>query len=197
MVGCAPPLDSVGRVWRPAHGLSTVGVLLTALIIWWWVDGEIADSTVKPGSLVAGRPRRELVLPDGVLVTLILRSRQVFMPRGSTVLLPGDHVFVALRTRLEPLIDPLFDPAPEPAAWPPGLRLTFPASTSLVQLHTCLGLPLPTAIDAQCATLSLGALLAQARPQRVLMISALRFKAGADQDQVAVTMDAAMDAAPV
>ena len=46
--------------------------------------------------------RRILALPDGVVVSLIVRGREVVMPRGSSTLLPGDHVFLALRTALEP-----------------------------------------------------------------------------------------------
>jgi cell volume regulation protein A len=62
---------------------------------------------------VVGRPLHALGLPEGVLVALILRGRQVVMPRGDTTLEPGDHVFVALRTSLQPGIDRLFDPEPD------------------------------------------------------------------------------------
>jgi cell volume regulation protein A len=73
------------------------------------VDGEIVDYTVKSGARVVGRTLRDLALPEGVLVALVLRGKQVVMPRGDTALEPGDHVFVALRTSLQPGIDRLFE----------------------------------------------------------------------------------------
>jgi NhaP-type Na+/H+ and K+/H+ antiporter len=74
------------------------------------VDGEIVDDTVQRGARVVGRPLRDLALPEGVLGALILRGKQVVMPRGPITLEPGDHVFVALRSSLQPGIDRLFDP---------------------------------------------------------------------------------------
>ncbi|MCT0224826.1 hypothetical protein [Synechococcus sp. CS-1328] len=72
-----------------------------------------------------------------------------------------DHVFVALRTALEPLIDRLFDPDPEPAVLPPGLRLSFNVATTVEQLH---------------------------RFPAALSIGVLQLQAGADPDHVAVTL---------
>ena len=71
-------------------------------------------------------------------------------------------------------------------------RVTLALSTIAVE-HTALfaGLPLPTGIDAQCATLSLGALLALAAPQRGLTIRGLGFEAGPDPDLAAVIKPAA------
>jgi cell volume regulation protein A len=87
------------RIGRPADPTPAPTMEINALR---QVDGEIVDYTVKPGSQVAGRQLRHLPLPDGVLVTLILRGRQVLMPRSNSSLQPADHVFVALRTHLEP-----------------------------------------------------------------------------------------------
>ena len=110
------------------------------------------------------------------------------MPRGTTVLMPGDHVFVAMRMNLEPLIDRLFDPDPEPAAIPPGLRLSFHSATSVEQLHRFLGLPVPQGISPERAAQGLGFLLAQAAPQRQLAIGAACLHPGLDPDHVAVTL---------
>ena len=108
------------------------------------------------------------------------------MPRGTTVLMPGDHVFVAMRTQLEPLINRLFDPDPEPAVLPAGMRLSFHAAICLEQLHDCLGLRLPQGINPEQ---TLGGLLAQAAPDPGLAIGLLRLQRGADQDHVVVTID--------
>ena len=172
------------QIGRPADPTPALTLEIHALR---QVDGEIVDYTVKAGSLVAGRQLRELPLPDGVVVTLILRGREVLMPRGSTTVLPGDHVFMALRTALEPLIDRLFDPDPEPAVLPPGLRLSLPASTSLEQLHRFLGLPLPPGLEPSWPSRSLGALLAQAHPDSPPVVGPLRLQPGSDSDHVDVT----------
>lgn len=164
---------------RPAEPSPAVSVEINALR---QVDGEIVDYTVRPGSPVAGRQLRELALPDGVVVSLIVRGREVVMPRGSSTLLPGDHVFVALRTALEPLIDRLFDPDPEPAELPPGLRLSFHAATTVEQLHRVLGLPLPQGINSEEVGRSLGGLLADGTER----IGSLRLQAGSDPEHVSV-----------
>lgn len=108
------------------------------------VDGEIVEYTVAPSARVAGQLLRDLALPDGVVVTLVLRGTVVVMPRGTTALRPGDHVFVALRTRLKPLIDRLFDPDAETPPLEPGLVLSFHATTTVGQLHRFFGIPGPT-----------------------------------------------------
>ncbi|WP_254958843.1 MULTISPECIES: potassium/proton antiporter [unclassified Cyanobium] len=172
------------HIGRPADPTPALSVEINALR---QVDGEIVDYTVQPGSLVAGLPLRELALPDGVVVSLIVRGQEVVMPRGSSTLLPGDHVFVALRTALEPLIDRLFDPDPEPSELPPGLRLSFHAATTIDQLHRCLGLPLPQGISPERAAQSLGALLQQEGLAAAVSIGVLQLHPGMDQDHVSVT----------
>jgi cell volume regulation protein A len=167
------------HIGRPAEPSPAVSVEIHALR---QVDGEIVDYTVQPGSLVAGLQLRELALPDGVLVSLIVRGQEVVMPRGSSTLLPGDHVFVALRTALEPLIDRLFDPDPEPAVLPAGLRLSFHAATTVEQLHRFLGLPLPQGINSVQVCRSLGGLLADGTER----IGSLRLQAGSDPEHVTV-----------
>lgn len=107
------------------------------------VDGDIVDYTVAPSARVAGQTLNALALPDGTAVTLVLRGDTVIVPRGTTALRPGDHVFVAMRRNLQPLIDRLFDPD---AATPPladGLALEFAAESTLGQLHRFFGFPGP------------------------------------------------------
>ena len=99
------------RIGRPADPAPALMVEINALR---HVDGEIIDYTVKPEAPVAGRELRDLALPEDVVVTLILRGRDVVMPRGTTTLDPGDHVFVAMRTALQPQLDRLFAADLEP-----------------------------------------------------------------------------------
>jgi cell volume regulation protein A len=171
------------RIGRPADPSPALSVEINALRR---VDGEIVDYTVKAGAPVAGRQLRDLALPDGVLVTLILRDRDVVMPRGTTALEPGDHVFVALRISLEPFIDRLFDPDPEPPPLPGDVPLSFHAATTLQQLHRFLGLPLPAAIERCSAERSLGSLLRDRAPGDAVSFGALEIQAGADPEHVAV-----------
>jgi len=108
------------------------------------VDGEIVEYTVAPSARVAGQRLRDLTMPDGVLVALVVRGTEVIMPRGATKLRPGDHVFITLRRRLKPLIDRLFDPYAETPPLAPGLRLLFRADATRGQLHRFFGMPGPT-----------------------------------------------------
>lgn len=108
------------------------------------VDGEIVEYTVAPSARVAGQELRNLPMPDGVVVTLVVRGTEVIMPRGATRLRPGDHVFVTLRRRLKPVMDRLFDPYAETPPLRPGLQLAFHADATLGQLHRFFGIPGPT-----------------------------------------------------
>ncbi len=53
-------------------------------------DAEALSFFVSPGAHVAGRQLKDVDLPDGAIVTAIVRGRDVIVPRGSNVLEPGD-----------------------------------------------------------------------------------------------------------
>lgn len=71
-----PPPASIDLVMRDAH------------------EGEFRWLYVYPSTAVAGALVRDLPLPAGCLITLVLRGDQVIPPRGDTRLEPGDHVCV-------------------------------------------------------------------------------------------------------
>lgn len=75
------------------------------------------------------------------MVTLVLRGRELIIPRGSTSIEPGDHVFVAMRTTVKPLIDLLFAPDSAAVGLPEGLGVCFPGYTTLGQLQRFFALP--------------------------------------------------------
>jgi len=108
------------------------------------VDGDILDYTVAPSARVAGQALRDLALPDGVVMTLVVREKEVIMPRGATRLKPGDHVFIAMRKSLQPLMDRLFDPYAETPPLPEGLTLLFHEKSTVGQLHRFFGITGPT-----------------------------------------------------
>lgn len=126
---------------QPADPVPSLSVEINALR---HVDGEIVEYTVAPSARVAGQQLRNLALPDGVVMTLVVRDSEVIVPRGATQLRPGDHVFVAMRSWLVPVIDRLFDPTAATDPLPEGLTLLFPAESTVGQLHRFFGIPGPT-----------------------------------------------------
>jgi cell volume regulation protein A len=128
-------------IGRPADPAPPVRVELHALRD---LDGDVVDYTVAPSARVAGQHLRDLALPDGSAVTLVVRDGRVVVPRGATALRPGDHVFVAVRTDLRPLLDRLFDPDAETPPLAPDLTVEFAAAATLGQLHRFFGLAAPT-----------------------------------------------------
>ncbi|MCP9800144.1 hypothetical protein [Synechococcus sp. RedBA-s] len=122
------------------------------------VDDGIVDYTVKPRAQVAGQQLRNLALPNGVLVTLILRSR------------------------LQPWIDRLVDPDPDEASLPVGLVLAFNAAASFEQLHRLFGVAIPAEIGPDAAAQSLAELLANTEAVSEVHVGSFGLRAGADQD---------------
>ncbi len=133
------------KLGRPANAAPPLSVEINALR---HVDGQIVDYTLSPSARVAGQHLRDLALPDGVVVTLVVRGEEVIMPRGATALRPGDHVFIAMRTRLKPLIDRLFDPDAEAPALTPGFTLGFHAESTVGPAPSVLWNLRPDVADA-------------------------------------------------
>jgi len=63
---------------------------------------------VEAGARAAGRPVARLGLPPGGVIGLIIREDQVLIPRGATVIQPGDEVLLFLKPEVEPRVQPLF-----------------------------------------------------------------------------------------
>lgn len=72
------------------------------------VDADIVDYTVGDGSVASGRRVRDLGLPEDVVIAMITRGEQLVLPRGSTGLERGDHVFVVLRPESRRRVDEVF-----------------------------------------------------------------------------------------
>jgi cell volume regulation protein A len=77
------------------------------------LPGDFVWYHVAKASAVADAFVRELPLPDGCLVTLVVRGSDVVVPRGSTALLAGDQVCVFVLPADRPLLDLLFGGAPD------------------------------------------------------------------------------------
>lgn len=137
-------LPAVARSFRLAEPMDPVPPISLEINALRNVDGEIVEYTVAPSARVAGQALRDLAFPDGVVVTLLVRDGVVLMPRGATTIRPGDHVFIAMRKRLKPLIDRLFDPFAQTYPLEPGLTLAFHEKVTVGQLHRFFGVPGPT-----------------------------------------------------
>lgn len=118
-----PPLARVLGLQTPPPPEVPVSLEITSLK---HVDGDIVEYTVVPDSLAANHLIRELKLPAGCVIAMIVRDQQIIPPRGSTRIEPGDHVFVVLRHEARTPVDRLFSRGSERNAIP--LRLEFPLS---------------------------------------------------------------------
>ena len=59
--------------------------------------GELASYFVDEALPAAGTAISELPFPEGSSVALVVRGDEIIAPRGATVLMPGDYVFVRTR----------------------------------------------------------------------------------------------------
>lgn len=72
------------------------------------LDAVLLRFEVEPGSRLAGVEVDELRLPADSVVSLITREKDVFVPKGTTVLRTGDHVLaVAARDKVGQVEDRL------------------------------------------------------------------------------------------
>ena len=72
------------------------------------VDGELLSFYIDEALPVVGAALSDLPFPHGAAVTLIVRGRELVAPEGSTVLEPGDHVYVITTTAERPFIQLMF-----------------------------------------------------------------------------------------
>ncbi|WP_138005516.1 Trk system potassium transporter TrkA [Halalkalirubrum salinum] len=71
-------------------------------------QAEVMEIEVNEGSVLTNRPIRESVteLPSDVVIGAITRSQEFIVPRGETVIEPGDHVVLFVATDvLSPVMD--------------------------------------------------------------------------------------------
>lgn len=61
------------------------------------VKGELMTFYVDEALAVAGVPLSELPFPDGAAAALIMRGDEMIPPKGTTTLMPGDHIYVFAR----------------------------------------------------------------------------------------------------
>jgi cell volume regulation protein A len=70
--------------------------------------GALMSFYIDDALAVAGVPLADLPFPDGAAAALIIRGQELIPPKGSTVLLPGDHVYIFARPEDRALIQLMF-----------------------------------------------------------------------------------------
>ena len=72
------------------------------------LNGELLSFYIDHALAVAGVALAELPFPDGTAVTMLVRGHDLVAPRGSTVLMAGDHIYVFTRPEDRPFLQLLF-----------------------------------------------------------------------------------------
>ncbi|MEA2285449.1 MAG: potassium/hydrogen antiporter [Solirubrobacteraceae bacterium] len=92
------------------------------------LGAEMLEFPIAAGDAIAGGRVRDLGLPREAVVNVIVRDDQAIPPRGSTRLLPGDHLYLLIRQEQSGLIPGLLrrwregpvGPPPRPPRIPRG-----------------------------------------------------------------------------
>jgi cell volume regulation protein A len=78
------------------------------------LEGALLSYYVDEALAVTGVPLADLPFPEGAAVTMIVRGHTLIAPKGTTVLEPGDHVYIVAGTADLALIHLMFGRAEEP-----------------------------------------------------------------------------------
>ncbi|MCA9160105.1 MAG: potassium/proton antiporter, partial [Planctomycetales bacterium] len=100
------------------------------------VDGDIVDYFVDEGCRAAGTMIKNLALPEGVVIALIVRDEQTILPQGRSTLEIGDHVIVVLRPMVRALVDCVFaQPVQQSGDLPPELEFPLRGAVRVSELE--------------------------------------------------------------
>ncbi|MCC9642829.1 potassium/proton antiporter [Rhodopirellula sp. JC740] len=100
------------------------------------VDGDIVDYYIEEGARAAGCMIKDLALPEGVVIALIVREEQTVLPQGRSMLQPGDHVVVVLRPSIRSAVDRVFAPRrSQPEQLPTELEFPLRGSIRVADLE--------------------------------------------------------------
>jgi cell volume regulation protein A len=62
------------------------------------LNAELISFYVTPAIAAAGVSLADLPFPEGAAVSMIVRGNDLIPPKGSTIVEPGDHVYVITRS---------------------------------------------------------------------------------------------------
>ncbi|HSJ25495.1 MAG TPA: potassium/proton antiporter [Longimicrobiales bacterium] len=134
-----PPLARLLRLQSEPPPQPPVSLEITSLRD---IDGDIVEYTVARNTLAADRHVRDLRLPDGAVVAMIVRESEIIPPRGSTMVLPGDHLFLVMRPGLRSLVDRLFRPRREVHEVPAETEFPLRGDTTVAEMNEFYGVSL-------------------------------------------------------
>jgi potassium/hydrogen antiporter len=134
------------------------------------VDADIVSYQVQPRARAAGRRIADLGLTGEMVVAMIVRDRDLVLPKGSTRILAGDHVFVTLRPKARWLLDHVFSPEDSPLLPEP-----LDGRATLNELHREYGLTLPGSERTTLGQLVRDELGRAAQPGDEVRLGMLRF----------------------
>jgi Trk K+ transport system NAD-binding subunit len=78
-------------------------------------DARLVEVTLAAGSPAAGKSIAELGVPRDATIVAVIRERHVIVPRGETVVEPGDEVLVLVTPDSEDEVKALLVGQPQPA----------------------------------------------------------------------------------
>jgi cell volume regulation protein A len=100
------------------------------------INGEVVDFPIGERSRAAGRRVRDLSLPNGAVIALIARGKEIIPPQGRTTILVGDHVILVLRPGLQPLVNQVFGrDSQERGSIPESLEFPLRGTTTVAELE--------------------------------------------------------------
>ena len=69
---------------------------------------DLLDFVVAPEHAIAGAAVREVGLPRAAIIAVVVRGDDSIPPRGSTIIEPGDRLFVLVPHSLQPAVEDVF-----------------------------------------------------------------------------------------
>lgn len=139
------------------------------------VDADIVEYTVGRDSRAAERRLSQLSLPNGVVVAMLARGQTLIPPRGSTQILPGDHIYVVLRPETRLLVDRVFSRGAGSERELPAL-VEFPllGSTTVEDLADFYGIRLLAPGSMTLDALIRGRMQGEIKPDRIVTVDGIR-----------------------
>lgn len=107
------------------------------------IDADLVEYTLGEDCSAVGRRLSELALPDQTVIAMITREKSVLPPRGSTILMANDHLFVVLKPQNRLFLERLFSgqTSSEPTIMElPESGLSLKGTTRLNEIYESYGI---------------------------------------------------------
>ncbi|MBG5882640.1 MULTISPECIES: potassium/proton antiporter [Providencia] len=107
------------------------------------IDADLVEYTLGEDCSAVGRRLSQLALPDQTVIAMITREKSVLPPRGSTILMANDHLFVVLKPQNRLFLERLFSEqtSSEPTVMElPESGLSLKGTTRLNEIYESYGI---------------------------------------------------------